>query len=513
MADWREGPFLISAAPGAGKTRPALHFAKELLSRGIAGRVVVLCPTTPLTRQWAAAAALLGVQLQPDANSPRPPRDFHGVAVTYARVAGDPRGWAAKVPADTLVIVDEAHHLGEDLAWGIGFQRAFASAPRWLLLSGTPFRSDATPIPGVRYDHDGLVVPDVSYTYAQAVAEGICRPVAFVTFDGTLSWRSGEDVVESSFETVLSAREASRRYRTAISTELPDGLPRILREAHAKLGALRAAGHRDAGGLAVAADATHARRIAKLLTHTTGRSPVVVLHTEARAARKLADFRDSHEPWIVAVNMVSEGVDIPRLRVGVYATAAKTPLIFRQIVGRFVRTLPSDRRSVGAAEPSWLYLPADPTLRAHASEVETELRHALHRDQPEEGWEEPVQRRASEPSPSADFVPLSAEFAAQMTLFGAPQPAHAPTPASAAEEAAQPVPVAAFERQAQLRQERSRLVAELHRHDGRSHREINAWVNRTVGLQRVETASIKQLERSVHALTRELTRASRPSRT
>ena len=512
MADWREGPFLISAAPGAGKTRPALELAKDLLSKGIVGRVAVLCPTTPLTRQWAAAAALLGVQLQPDAKGPNPPRDFHGVAVTYARVASDPRGWAAKVPADMLVIVDEAHHLGEDLAWGTGFQRAFASAPRWLLLSGTPFRSDATPIPGVRYDHDGLVVPDVSYTYAEAVAEGICRPVAFVTFDGTLSWRSGEDVVESSFETVLSAREASRRYRTAISTELPEGLPRILQEAHAKLTALRAEGHRDAGGLAVAADATHARRIAKLLGETTGRAPVVVLHTEARAASKLADFRGSREPWIVAVNMVSEGVDIPRLRVGVYATAAKTPLIFRQIVGRFVRTIPTDRRSASGAEPSWLYLPADPTLRAHASEVETELRHALHRDEPEEGWEEPVERRASEPSPTAEFVPLSAEFAAQMTLFGAPQRAHSPSPTTAAEEAPEPAPVAAFERQAQLRQERSRLVAELHRHDGRSHREINAWVNRTVGLKRVETASIKQLERSIHALTRELTRGSRPSR-
>jgi superfamily II DNA or RNA helicase len=508
MADWREGPFLISAAPGAGKTRPALELARDLLCKGIVGRVAVLCPTTPLTRQWAAAAAILGVQLQPDAKGPNPPRDFHGVAVTYARVAADPRSWAAKMPADTLVIVDEAHHLGEDLAWGTSFQRAFASAPRWLLLSGTPFRSDATPIPGVRYDHDGLVVPDVAYTYAEAVAEGICRPVAFVTFDGTLSWRSGENVVESSFETVLSAREAGRRYRTAISTDLPEGLPRILREANDKLRALRAEGHRDAGGLAVAADATHARRIAKLLGETTGRAPVVVLHTEANAARKLMDFHGSREPWIVAVNMVSEGVDIPRLRVGVYATAAKTPLIFRQIVGRFVRTIPGH-----AAEPSWLYLPADPTLRAHASEVETELRHALHRDEPAESWDEPLQRRASEPSPTAEFVPLSAEFAAQMTLFGPPHRAHSPSPASAAEEAPEPVPVAAFERQAQLRQERSRLVAELHRHDGRSHREINAWVNRTVGLERVETASIEQLERSIHALTRELTRGSRPSRT
>jgi superfamily II DNA or RNA helicase len=511
LAEWREGPFLVSAAPGAGKTRPALELAKGLLARGEVSRVAVLCPTTPLTRQWAAAAAALGVQLEPDAAGARPPRDFDGVAVTYARIASDPRAWAAETSRDTLVVVDEAHHLGEELAWGESFRRAFAGVPRWLLLSGTPFRSDATPIPGVHYDSEGLAVPDVSYTYAEAVADGICRPVAFVTFDGTLSWRSGEDVIESSFETILTAREAARRYRTAISTDLPDGLPRILREADAKLSALRAEGHRDAGGLVVAADGSHARRIAKLLGEATGKAPVVVLHTEARAARKLADFRGSREPWIVAVNMVSEGVDIPRLRVGVYATAAKTPLIFRQIVGRFVRTIAGR-----APEPSWVYLPADPLLRRHASEVETELRHALREREPADELDEPRERRASEPSPTPEFVPLSAEFAPQMTLFG-------PAPVSGAlaqgtPEATGPgrgssggtsAPRAAFERRQDLRAERSRLVADLQRRGGGSHREINAWVNRAVGVQRVESASIEQLERSVAALVKELTRRSR----
>src|SRR5205823_1902555 len=164
-----------------------------------------------------------------------------------------------------------------------------------------PFRSDATPIPGVRYDTAGLAEPDVAYTYAEAVLDGICRPVCFVAYDGTLSWRSGDDVIESSFETVLSTREASRRYRTAISTELPDGLPRILREADAKLASLRQGGHRDAGGLVIAADSEHARRIAKLLREATGRSPVIVLHAETRAATKLAEFTHSRDPWIVAV--------------------------------------------------------------------------------------------------------------------------------------------------------------------------------------------------------------------
>jgi superfamily II DNA or RNA helicase len=499
---WRGGPFLVSAAPGAGKTRPALELARRLLSSGEVRTVAVLCPTTPLTRQWAGAGAELGVQLQPDAPGPRPPRDFHGVAVTYARVASDPRSWAGKVAQDTLVIVDEAHHLGEDLAWGTSFQQAFATAPRWLLLSGTPFRSDATPIPGVSYDAEGVAEPDVSYTYAQAVADGICRPVAFVTFDGTLSWRSGEDVIESSFETVLSSREASRRYRTAISTELPDGLPRILKEAHEKLVSLREGGHRDAGALAVAADATHARQMAKLLGEVTGKAPLVVLHTEARAAQKLATFRGSREPWIVAVNMVSEGVDIPRLRVGVYATAAKTPMIFRQIVGRFVRTIPGRM-----PEPSWVYLPADPVLRGHAAEVESELRRALREREDEEGLDEPRERRATERSPAVEFVPLSAEVAPQMTLFG-PAPtvkaskATGPPPAESA-------PVAAFERRASLREERRRLVADLAKRAGSNHREINTWVNRAVGVQRVESASIEQLERSVQALVRELARHSR----
>src|SRR6202000_1087916 len=359
MATWKAGPFLGSAAPGAGKTRPALEFARAQLNAGAVSSVVVACPTAPLTRQWARAAHDLGIDLAPDADSPKPPTGFHGVSVTYARVARAPARWARTLPRRTLVIADEAHHLGEELTWGVAFAKAFEACPRWLLLSGTPFRSDATPIPGVSYDADGMAEPDVSYSYAEAVADGVCRPVRFVAYDGTLSWRSGDDVIESSFETVLSTREASRRYRTAISTDLPDGLPRILKEADTKLQGIRRDGHRDAAGLVVAADSEHARRIAKLLREATGRVPVVVLHAEARAAAKLAMFTASTDPWIVAVNMVSEGVDIPRLRVGVYATAAKTPLIFRQIVGRFVRTLP--RRPV---EPRWRYVP--PPIRCCA---------------------------------------------------------------------------------------------------------------------------------------------------
>jgi superfamily II DNA or RNA helicase len=506
---WRGGPFLIAAAPGAGKTRPAIELANRLLTTGAAKRVVLVCPTAPLTRQWASAAAKLGLHLQPDAASPRPPRDFHGVSVTYARVAQSAAAWARLVGPDTFVIADEAHHLGEELAWGDSFAAAFASARRHLLLSGTPFRSDATPIPGVTYDRDGVAVPDVSYTYADAVRDQICRPVTFITFDGTLSWRSGDDVIESSFDTVLTGREASRRYRTAISTELPDGLPRILREADARLQRLRAERQRDAGGLVIAADSEHARQIAKLLRAATGKAPVVVLHTEAQAARKLTEFTASREPWIVAVNMVSEGVDIPRLRVGVYATAAKTPLIFRQIVGRFVRTIPGR-----AVEPSWLYLPADPVLRDHAASVETELRHVLKRTEDDGVLDEPRVTRETEPSDAIEFVPLSADVAPQLALFAggppapAPVTAYAPPPPAARDDDAG-TGLAAFERRQHLRDRRHRLVSDLRRTSGRSQRDINAWLNRATGVTRVGDATLDQLDRSIALLLDELTKASR----
>ncbi|HEV2820685.1 MAG TPA: DEAD/DEAH box helicase family protein, partial [Solirubrobacteraceae bacterium] len=197
LAAWDgAAPFLVSAAPGAGKTRPALVLARDLLRTRVVRRVVVVCPTTPLTRQWAQAAAPLGLELAPDTERLRPPSGFDGVCVTYARAAGSARRWAGECTKGTLVIADEAHHLGEDLAWGEGFVTAFRPSRRWLLLSGTPFRSDQSAIPGVRYE-GGVCVPDVTYTYADAVRDGVCRPVSFIPYDGELQWRSGDDVVES----------------------------------------------------------------------------------------------------------------------------------------------------------------------------------------------------------------------------------------------------------------------------------------------------------------------------
>jgi superfamily II DNA or RNA helicase len=514
-ARWESGPFLIAAAPGAGKTRPALVLARELLRRGEIARVAIVCPTAPLTRQWAEAAGKLGISLQPDAERLRTTADFEGIVVTYARAAASAKTYGAECTARTLVIADEVHHLGDELAWGTGFTRAFAAAGRTLLLSGTPFRSDDAPIPGISYDADGFAEPDVSYSYAESIRDRACRRVSFVPFDGTLVWESAGRRIESSFAEELSAAERGRRYRTALSTELPEGLPRILREADARLTGVRAGGHRDAGGLIVTADSEHARVVAAALSEIAGERPTVVLHQEAGAHERLRRFADGRGRWLVAVNMVSEGVDIPRLRVGVYATTAKTAMIFRQIVGRFVRT------GSGTVGDSWLYLPAEPVLRAHAAKVEEELHRVLgrHGAEDEEGFGEREERQRSEPGKDVGYVAVAADVAPQMNLFGEAgdagvQPQAAPPIPAAAEPGPgeEPAPVPAYQRRRDLRARRHSLVSELARQRRCGQREINRWVNDKVGVTRVGEATIDQLERSCRLLLDALSGRGGPGR-
>lgn len=549
MREWELGTFLIAAAPGAGKTRPAIQFAKEELAAGRIKQVVVVCPTTPLTRQWAAAAAEQGLQLLPDSPNLEPPAGFHGVSVTYARAAASAKRWRNICKSDTLIIADEAHHLGEELSWGDGFNHAFGFARRWLLLSGTPFRSDRTPIPGAEYDNDGFVVPDISYNYGDAVKDRVCRPVRFIPFDGTLQWVSGDKVVEGSFADALVGSESARRYRTAISTELADGLPRILAQAAARLKTLRETSHPEAGGLVVAADSEHARRIARILREDCGEDPLTVLHTDANAHKKLAAFDRENRAWLVAVNMVSEGVDIPRLRVGVYAAAAKTPLIFRQVVGRFVRVI-KDRPPT---DKSWMYIPADSRLRQHMTDVEGDIRHVLIPKDDEPGEFDDEERERTEPGEKPEFKPVMADVRPQMDLFAGlvgglqddPEDTHAgfigaesaaaeaeaeaeaaavdpldpwaldddeedddDTPSRSWQRAkpkkvAAPIPVTerpAWEHQEQLRKRRHSLVSELARSRKATQAQVNSEINQAIGVSKVDQASNEQLEASIALL-------------
>src|SRR6201999_751705 len=147
----------------------------------------------------------------------------------------------------------------------------------------------------------------------------------------------------------------------------------VLRDGDGRLTEVRADGHPDAGGLVIASDQDHARAIAARLALISREAPEIVMSDEPGASRRIAEFAASDRRWLVSVLMVSEGVDIPRLRVGVYATAARTELFFRQVVGRFIRTTPGGPR----LQMSYLLMPADFRLKALAHQIEVEGRPAL----------------------------------------------------------------------------------------------------------------------------------------
>jgi superfamily II DNA or RNA helicase len=368
--------FLAVATPGAGKTTFALTVAADLLRRRQIERVTIVAPTEHLKRQWAAAASHAGIEIDP-AYSPargKSSRDYRGVAVTYAGVASAPLAFRVRTERfKTLVILDEVHHAGDALSWGEAVREAFEPAARRLSLTGTPFRSDVNPIPFVTYapGPDGVPrsVADYAYGYAEALADHVVRPVLFMAYSGEVQWRSrmGDEVAARLGEP-MTRDLAAQALRTALD---PEGawMPAVLAAADRRLSEVRR--HMpDAGGLVIAADHDSARAYAALLRRVTGDRPTVVLSDEPSASRKIAAFTESSTRWMVAVRMVSEGVDVPRLAVGVYATTTLTPLFFAQAVGRLVR---SRRRG----ETATVFVPSVLALLSLAAEMERQRDHVL----------------------------------------------------------------------------------------------------------------------------------------
>jgi superfamily II DNA or RNA helicase len=370
--------FLAVATPGAGKTTYALRIATELLDRGVVRAVTVVAPTEHLKTQWADAAARVGIQLNPSFSnsSALQSHEYDGVALTYAQVASKPqlhRRRTDEVP--TLVILDEIHHGGDARSWGDGIREAFEGATRRLSLTGTPFRSDTNPIPFVRYEMgaDGVLrsASDFSYGYAAALRDGVVRPVLFLAYGGAMRWRTkAGDEVAARLGEPLTKDQTAQAWRTALDPK-GEWVPSVLAAADTRLSEVRR--HvPDAGGLVIASNQTSARAYARLLRGLTGEDPTVVVSDDAGASAGIESFAAGTSRWMVAVRMVSEGVDVPRLCVGVYATSTSTPLFFAQAVGRFVR---ARRRG----ETASVFLPSVPVILSHAAAMEEERDHALNR--------------------------------------------------------------------------------------------------------------------------------------
>lgn len=490
---------LIEATPAAGKTTFALRVAHEQLESGQVERVVIVCPTDHLRAQWTQAAAEVGIQLDPDLHGGRcvEARDYVGAVVTYHQVARKPAAFAvAPSRRRTLVVLDEIHHAADGKEWGDGLREAFGLASYRLALSGTPFRSDDTPIPFVRYV-GGVSRADFTYGYSEAIQDRVCRPMYFPSYEGDLVWRAGGRQRQATFIEHLRPVESRQRLKTALLTET--WLGHVLEDAQRRLNALRSVDHSAAGGLVVAINQAHARKVAELLGRRLGRVVPVAISDDPASAQTIKRFAESADPWLVAVNMVSEGVDIPRLRVGVYATNVSTEMYFRQVVGRFVRR----RLELGHPQQAWLYLPKDPVLVQYAQAIEAERRHVLPEDE-EEAEAEDVQTSLPTGAErrTSSYQPISG-IARADELFGVQeQPGGGEVGVDWARPGAdRTVQIPLAEHKEQLRAIHNTLVGDVARKTKTEHRAVHLELLNRTGTK-IDAATVDQLDRRIRLLER-----------
>lgn len=507
--------WLVEATPGSGKTVLMLRIAKHHLDAGTAERIVVAVPTDHLRRQFARAAAGVGIQLDDRFKNAerREPRDMDGIVVTYAQLGRAPAVFRRQCSErSTFVMLDEIHHCGdgERLTWGRALTLAFGGCPFVLLTSGTAFREDDNPIPFVRY-HDGESRADFSYGYDDALGDGVCRPILFPSFDGTMRWRSSDgQPVEAEFRHRLTKALASERLRTAITT-MDDGswLHATFIEAHRRLVAVRMNGHPAAGGLVICQSQDHARTVAGMVERVTGSSPPVAVSDEPAASNIIADFGYGTEPWLVAVRMVSEGVDIPRLRVGVYATNISTEMYFRQAAGRFVRVVPGL-----VDQTAYVYIPRDPGIVKHAKTIQAERRHVVVVADPDELTEvddvdpvsdaelQPVESQGSLFGPTL-FRPIdSTGSASEVIRPGVAQAVPLEAPASLAAEAPAP-PKTRRDEKAEARHRCHKLAGQLAASTRQAARDVHmAWIRQ--GGPVAKKATLADLEAKADWLRQQL---------
>jgi superfamily II DNA or RNA helicase len=344
-------------------------------------RVFVVVPTTPLKTHWVHTASSYGVELDHDFSNASPFIKWKGAVVTYAQVASLPeiyRRLSAEVP--TLVILDEPHHCGDEQSWGISVQHAFEPSREKLLLSGTPFRKRGGLIPFTQYEPDPVdsnklvCKPFYAYGYERALKDHVCRTVEFHRWDGNMTWHFRGVTRSATFDDFVGTDpDKNRRLNTAIDPG-SEYLRTVLERAWSQLTELREDVEPDAGMLIVCKDQTHARQVGELVNKVSRETPILAISDDPEADDHIERFRKGQQPVLVAVNKVSEGIDIPRLRVGVWATNVTSELYFRQVVGRFVR-IRSDIDD--EAQYAILHVPDDDRLAEMAARVLTEIVHEV----------------------------------------------------------------------------------------------------------------------------------------
>lgn len=401
LKDRKDKHFLLNAAPGAGKTIAACTIARELFDRDEIDRVIVIAPRSEVVNQWSKDFNLVTQRPMSKVTGVDGNIDYLGIDVcaTWSAIQGLESGFHDLCNKNrTLVICDEHHHAAVEAAWGDSADSAFSNASFVLVLTGTPIRSDGAQSVWLAYHDSGAISHPTegtyTLTYGQAVDLGYCRPITFHRHEGrfTVELDTGESTQVSGNEKTELPKNLKKipglqraldyykltctpQYIKGTTSPLMTGYQATMLEAAMiKLDDLRNRMPK-AGGLVIAPSIEMAKYFVELIEIMEGEAPMLVHSQLPNAESRIAAFRNSSKKWLVSVAMVSEGVDIPRLRVLVYLPNARTELAFRQAVGRVVRTSTPDDDT-----RAYVVIPTLEAFEQYARRVEEEIPHHKGKD-------------------------------------------------------------------------------------------------------------------------------------
>lgn len=406
LSSWKSEPSLkalIAACPGAGKTFFTTSTVRELLAAGEIDLAIVLAPTTNIQLLWVKEFKAIGVKATADASNMalrwRKEADVSMVednrvlVLTYAQAARDKEliAEAARRGGRTMLIGDEIHHADDDENYGKAVAAISDASARRLALSGTPFNSTGGALALCEHDLDvdpvsgkpiRRTLSTYSYDYGEAIADYVCRPVEFIKVygRGEATYRLVNGANAETFKRVIDLARQRKADRLGVLLD-PEGefMEECARQAVRSLAELRDAGDKKAGMLVVAKSKDHGAQMAKLISRIcqAEQQPFLIqeiYNDTPKAHDRIEDLAEDSTDIIVSVRMISEGVDIKRLRVGLFATDWMTRIFFIQFVGRFVRL---EDRLDKMAQFARVIIPAHMTLIEYAREIETMIESAV----------------------------------------------------------------------------------------------------------------------------------------
>jgi len=284
-----------------------------------------------------------------DVNSPMAFPENGTIIVASPQTLGTPENRHAldlmihKVDGEVAVIIDEVHHYADSNSWGAFVSASTASARITCGLSGTPYRHDDGAILGVNTGDRSELVTDYRYTKARAISDGVVAMLRFQTVDCVFedTEQSSGRILTSKYMSSAKNDEADNFLREALRPGAAT-LDACLQTAVVELEKIRANSlllPRPAGAIQCATK-SQLHYIQAFLTALGYR----VLSTFSGDGQKVSDiitrFRDGEGDWILGVKRLTEGLNIPRLRIGLQVNYnLTTRQAFEQFCGRLERLI------------------------------------------------------------------------------------------------------------------------------------------------------------------------------